>query len=151
MKKLVLVLIAFLFVLTGCGSDESKKSGEAESSKKVDNNVVVCSLTSEEDKVTMNQTVTLKFKSNVLSNAKIEIDAILEESLQKYASELVKTLEEDFAKYDEYGVSVKVDETSKGAYVSYNMDKDSFSDFYDSNIDKSQIKAMFEELGYTCE
>ena len=150
MKKFIFI-IALLLIMTGCGSNESKISEDTKNESKISNGTVICKLTSEEDKVTMNQTVTLKFKSNVLSNAKIEIDAILEESLQKYASELVKTLEEDFAKYDEYGVSVKVDETSKGAYVSYNMDKDSFSDFYDSNIDKSQIKAMFEELGYTCE
>ena len=150
MKKFIFI-ITLLLIMTGCGSNESKISEDAKNESKINNGTVICKLTSEEEKVTMNQTVTLKFKSNVLSNAKIEIDAILEESLQKYASELVKTLEEDFAKYDEYGVSVKVDETSKGAYVSYNMDKDSFSDFYDSNIDKSQIKAMFEELGYTCE
>ena len=150
MKKCIFI-ITLLLIITGCNSNETKMSEEVEDVKKFNNGTIICKLTSEEEKVTMNQTVTLKFKSNVLSNAKIEIDAILEESLQKYANELVKSLEEEFLKYDDYGVSVSVEETSKGAYVTYDMDKDSFSDFYDSNIDKSQIVDMFEELGYTCE
>ncbi len=151
MKKFMLILIAFLFVLTGCGSNKSTLSEKVESVKKFNSNSIICTLMSEEDKVTMNQTVTLKFKSDALSNAKIEIDAVLEESLQKYASELVKSLEEQFAEYNEYGISVDVDETSNGAHVTYNMDKDSFSDLYNAAIDKSQIVSMFEEIGYTCE
>ena len=93
----------------------------------------------------------LKFSSNSLNFAKIEINAVLDEAYQKYASELVKSLKEQFNNYDEYGISVDVSETSVGANVSYTMDRDSFIDFYDSKIDKSQIVAMFEEIGYTCE
>ena len=152
MKKCLLIIFMMLFIiLTGCDADDNNQNKMENDSKAVKSNSIICTLTTEEENVKMNQIVTLKFSSNSLNFAKIEINAVLDEAYQKYASELVKSLKEQFNNYDEYGISVDVSETSVGANVTYTMDRNSFSDFYDSKIDKSQIVDMFEEIGYTCE
>ena len=161
MKKLsIFILLISIFALTGCGKTVSTDGMEIEKRsfdkitdvkvKESSSSSVVCSMTQEDTTVTMDQTITLNFKSNTLKSANITINAVLDSSLLDYIDTFVDQLESQFEDF-EYGENIVVKKTSKGAKVTYTMDEDDFEDQYGSASTKSAIISEMEASGYTCD
>ena len=156
---LFVMFIAGLFVLTGCGktvtSDgmtiEKRDFGEITNAKQKvsDTESVVCSMTQDEANVTMNQNITLSFKSNTLKSADISIDAVLDDELLDYIDTFVSSLDTQFENF-EYGDNISIKKTSTGARVTYTMDEDDFEGQYGSASTKSAIISELEKVGYSC-
>lgn len=161
MKKFVIMLLMIsIFTLTGCGNSVTSDGMSIEKrnfdevtnvkQKASDTDDVVCSMTQEDTNVTMNQKITLSFKSNTLKSAKIVIDAVLDDQLLDYIDTFMDSLESQFADF-EYGDDLKINKTSTGARVSYTMDEDDFEDQYGSASTKSAIIKELESDGYLCD
>lgn len=160
MKKVsIFVLLVVGIVLTGCGKTITSDGMEIEKrdfgeitevkQKKSSTETITCSTVQKEDNVTMNQKISLNFKSNKLTSASIVIDAKLDSKLLDYIDEFIDSLEEEFDgfEYDD----VKIKKTSMGAKVTYSMDEDDFEDEYGSATTKSAIISEMEAAGYDCD
>lgn len=160
MKKIsVFGLLVVIFAIAGCGktvttdgmSIEKRDFGEITPAKQksTGRETVVCSLSSEESYVTMNQDIKLYFESNTLKSADFVVDAILDDEYLPYIDTFVATLNTQFSNL-QYGENIEVKKTSKGARVTYTMDEDAFTGQYGSASTKSAIIKEIEAAGYDC-
>lgn len=154
-----MILLVVLFVVSGCGKTvttdgmniEKRDFGEITPAKQksTGNETVVCSSSTEESYITMNQDIKLHFSSNTLKSADIVIEAVLDSEYLDYIDTFVSSLNAQFANF-QYGDNIVVKKTSNGARVTYSMDEDDFEDQYGSAETKSAIIKEIEAAGYDC-
>lgn len=140
MKKIsILFCLVSIMVLTGCGSK---------------NDQVVCTSTVEQSGITLEQEITINFKSDKVDTAEFVMNAKFDEEYKSYASYFVTTLESQFESYEEtYGITVNVKETSDGAKIDFKMDQSTYEKMYgsaDAAESKDDVISDLEDQGYTC-
>ena len=131
MKKYLVVLVAMLLVVTGCGGKK-----------------LTCTL----DQADQKSTVAMEFnKDNVVTDIKMTISVPLEKELMESYMGLM------CAAFDYEGVTCKAETGSKSVDVVINMDMEKMDDATKDEMGYSKEEATYdamkkslEESGYTC-
>ena len=153
MKKGLILGLACLVVLSGCGKkDEAKanntKKDNSKSSEKVGKNTVVCTGKVDEEGLTAEMKVTASLKAGKVDNASVSLVFSDKETAEQYCS--LFELANSFAESEDD----KVDFTCKGKTLTFK----NYADFADPDdeddiigLTKADfIKLMEESDGVTC-
>lgn len=138
MKKYLVVLVAMLLVVTGCGGKK-----------------LTCTL----DETDQKSTVAMEFdKDNVVTNIKMTVSVPLEKELTAEEKEYMESyMGLMCAAFDYEGVTCKAETGSKSVDVVINMDMKKMDDATKDEMGYSKEEATYdamkkslEESGYTC-
>ena len=139
-----LVLLVALVLTTGCGNDSK---------------TLVCTNSSDEDGMTMNQIVKVVFENDKASNINLTIDMTIEEQYQNLMSMLEESLKDEYRSLEgEKGVNITT--SSKGNVLTLKLDADlkqmseqaqkELKLIGANNDSYSSTKSSLEESGYKC-
>ena len=137
MKKLVLVGMLSLLVLTGCGKKET----------------VVCTQNKKVSGIEMNVITNIHLQSSRIKGIDMEIDVVVPETLKSQKNRLISIVESQYKAYEKsLGATLKSTETEDGAKFTVTMTDDQAKKFSGSK-DKVTRKDVIEAFGaqeYEC-
>ena len=132
MKKLVLVGMLSLLVLTGCGKKET----------------VVCTQSQKVSGASLDSTVNVYLENSRFKGLDMEINIVVPESMKNYKATLVKALEKQYKNFEtQYGVTPVTTETDDGAKVTMEMTAEQAKKFSGSKNDKATRKDVIDTFG----
>lgn len=138
MKKILLVGVLSLVVITGCGKKQT----------------ITCTNEKKYPLYQVNTSLKIKLEGNQFSSMDMTMDAILSDTVLSKKEEFNKKFEEEYAKFaTKFGVDPKVSEIDKGTRIELNMTAQQAKEFSGSKNTKTSKKEVietFEKQGFTC-
>lgn len=142
MKKtfMALVAVAFMFCLTGCGTE-----------------VLSCTKTDAQTGMTMDQKVDATFVNNEVTEMSMKIDVDLDKTYAPYADTMRTTMKEQYKVFTDNGGKVEVGGEGKVINIAIDLDVKNMTKKQLKNLNmgdvfgtKSATAKELEKEGYTC-
>lgn len=141
MKKKILcsfILLGISCLLVGCGNKQT----------------VTCTM--EQKQTGMNQSQTIKghFKGNKVTDVDMKVEVDIDDQYKSYVDQMYKTLETEFKKLEQDGITLDMKKSDSKITVNIKMDANKVKDENGLGLDtKSTPDEMikeFEDQGYKC-
>lgn len=142
MKKVVLMVVSFILVLTlsGCGKE-----------------TLSCTKSGLESGMQMDQEVVADFNNNVVTNMDMDIKVNVGEQYKNYISTFKAALENQYKTYSDNGAKVNITTQDDLIDIKINFDVAKMTNKQRKNLNmtdifgtKSATKKELEKQGYTC-
>lgn len=151
MKKIILGLGVAVLALTGCGKEKTVEP-ETPNDPEVAVKTLECKFVETAEDMEASQTFYVNFRDEKLANIDFVSTFKVSDELKEYISEMKDSVEEEFK--NEFASSkVETTTTDDTITIKVAMDRDDLETeegFVDFDGSFEEVKAAFEEEGYTC-
>lgn len=152
MKKFSMMFLglAFVTLLTGCGNQQTEKT-------------LTCTSTEKETGMSMEQTISMKFKNDKLNHMKVDVNTkITDDDIKENWEEFTKSMDSQNEETDQDGVSLKITKDDKKYEYKVTLDIDiekaskealedyGFEDLVNDTSTLEENKKIAEDDGFTC-
>ncbi len=163
MKKLSIIFLSLLTIvtITGCGSTEEKEESKDQERKEQE---LVCTNTENEDGLNIEEVISMTYKNDKLKRMTMEVNTkITDSTIQENWQEFKAAMDEDNQEYSKEGIDFKVDVNDQNYEYKTILDIDiekaseedleaeDFGNLKDDNSTLEEEKKSAEEDGYICE
>ncbi len=110
MKKFSMLFLSllFIFLATGCGKTEEKEAKDT-TEEKVQEQTLVCTSTTEDANLDIEQVISMNYKNDKLKSMKMEVNTTAANSAVKEKwEEYKKAMDENYKPFDKDGISLKI-------------------------------------------